>query len=196
MPMTRTPTRRRISKIRHPGLEAGTGIATGQAPDAQSDSCRPVRIDGDVLLQRQERKRDHASGRGDERGGQRGRGRLGRLVTRPDQNRGQDRAAADPLDTAYAPHDGGQGHQRGGLDQPGGAARFIRTGRESTSVATGTFAPLDNFCWEAEQCAERRIRRRSRPRAWCRGRGADRQIWRGDLRAAIAHPDQRKLCTG
>jgi NADPH:quinone reductase-like Zn-dependent oxidoreductase len=31
--------------------------------------------------------------------------------------------------------------------------------------------------------------------AACRGRGADRQIWRGDLRAAVARSDQRKLCT-
>ena len=30
---------------------------------------------------------------------------------------------------------------------------------------------------------------------WCRGRGADRQIWRGDLRAAVARSDQRKSCT-
>jgi hypothetical protein len=26
-------------------------------------------------------------------------------------------------------------------------------------------------------------------------RGADRQIWRGELRAAVARSDQRKLCT-
>ena len=32
-------------------------------------------------------------------------------------------------------------------------------------------------------------------RPWCRDRGADRQIWRGDLRAAVARSDQRKLCT-
>jgi len=31
MAMTRTPTRRRIKDIGHPGLEAGTGIAAGQA---------------------------------------------------------------------------------------------------------------------------------------------------------------------
>jgi hypothetical protein len=63
-------------------------------------------------------------------------------------------------------------------------------------VPPEAFAPLDIFCWKAEQRAERRSRRRSRPGPCCRGRGADRQIWRGDLRATVARSDQRTLCAG
>ena len=42
----------------------------------------------------------------------------------PDQDRCQERAAADPVDPAHAPHYGGQDHQHGGRDQPGGTVRL------------------------------------------------------------------------
>ena len=45
----------------------------------------------------------------------------------------------------------------------------------------------------AGQIAETGVGRR--PRTWLWGRGADRQIWRGDLRAAVARSDQRALRT-
>jgi hypothetical protein len=39
-------------------------------------------------------------------------------------DRCQERAAADSVDPAHAPHYAGQDHQHGGRDQPGGTARL------------------------------------------------------------------------
>ena len=66
-----------------------------------------------------------ASDRGHERGRQRGGSDLRGPPPGPDQDRGQDRAAADPVDPPDAAHRGSQDDQHGSRDQPGRAAGIV-----------------------------------------------------------------------
>ena len=69
--------------IGHPRLNARAGIPASQAPSTQGVTGGPVGSHRDVLVQRQDRERDHATGRGHERRGQSGGSDLGWLAARP-----------------------------------------------------------------------------------------------------------------
>src|SRR6185437_502431 len=115
-------------RIGQPGLDAGTGVGARQAADPQGDARRPVRRDGAVVVNGQEREGDYPGHRGHEGGGEGGRGDLGRLAARGDQDGGQDRAAPDSVDSPGAADGDGQRNQDGGRQQPP-ASTTARPGR-------------------------------------------------------------------
>src|SRR6185437_13377376 len=107
------------------GLHPGSEVAAGDAADAQRDASGPVRRDR-AVADGQEGEGEHAAERGHEGRGEGRRGDLGGRAAGSDQDRGQDRSAADPVDTADAPGHGGQADQDEGGDVAGRADRLVR----------------------------------------------------------------------
>ena len=126
MAMTRTPTIRRIIMSGSRGWIRAPVYAPARPPNPSAMPGWPVRRYRAVLVHRQDREGDDAGDRGHEGGRQSGRSDLGRAPPGADQDRRQDRAAADAVDTADAAH--GRRQRRSGRDrdQAAPAARVRR----------------------------------------------------------------------
>jgi serine/threonine protein kinase len=119
--------------IRQPGLYPGSEVAAGDAADAQRDAGGPVRRDPG-LADGQDGEREHPSEGGHEGRGQGGRGDLRGRVAGPDQDGGQDRAAAYSVHAADTAGQGRQEDQHGGREMAAGpAGARPRAGRLAAS---------------------------------------------------------------
>ena len=114
--------------IRETGLDSGAGICASQAARTERDTSPPVRGNRAVLMDRKDRKGDDAGHRGHECRCQGSGSNLRWPPAGADQERCQDRAAADAVNPAHAAHCGREGDQDRNWDSPDPVARIVGPG--------------------------------------------------------------------